>query len=471
MNQNRYSEQNDAREIYSVSEINHQLKQIIGDNLPLVWIEGEISNLARPASGHIYFSLKDSSAQIRCVMFRSSVQKVSFEISNGVQIIVRARASLYEPRGDVQLIADEIEEAGFGALQRQFEALKKKLHSEGLFDEANKLTIPSFPQEVAIVTSPSGAAIKDYLKVVQRRFPIISKSLFSVPVQGKQAASQINSAIQAVNRIGHADIIVLIRGGGSIEDLWAFNDEQLARTIAASRIPVVTGIGHEIDFTIADFVADLRAATPSIAAELTTPDIEILQSNLSVFRRTLTRLAGSHIEDKSQQLDWQVQRLQRIHPAEKILAQRKSLSQLISRLQLALTTNLSSHENRAKLVSARLNGNSPIHLTNQARAEVIYQLGRLRSAFHQNLGMKQHKLQLLAATMNAISPLGTLERGYSITVKKKGDTKNIIHRSDQTNTGDQLITYLAKGYIISRVESISSETDLVKIDLPHLDTN
>ncbi|MCL4168557.1 UNVERIFIED_CONTAM: hypothetical protein GTU68_033835, partial [Idotea baltica] len=227
----------DPREIYSVSEINQQLKRTIDSNFALLWVEGEISNLARPASGHLYFSIKDKNAQLRCVMFRNSNQRVPFDITNGLQVIIRAKASLYEARGDLQLIVDGMEEAGFGALQRQFEALKSKLYEEGLFDEDTKQEIPSFPSEIAIITSPSSAAIKDYLQVAQRRYPCCRKTIYSVPVQGEQAAADISNAIRAANAHASADVIVLIRGGGSIEDLWSFNDEFLARTIADSNIP------------------------------------------------------------------------------------------------------------------------------------------------------------------------------------------------------------------------------------------
>lgn len=453
------NKRSDTRDIFSVSEINHQLKQIISATFPLLWVEGEISNLARPASGHIYFSLKDANAQIRCVMFRGSQQKVPFEIENGLQVVVRAKVGVYEPRGDLQLIADEMEEAGFGALQRQFEALKKKLHTEGLFAEERKKDIPTFPIEIAIITSPSGAAIKDFLKVVQRRYPLAKKSLYSVPVQGDQAASIINSAVKAVNSHKKADVIVLIRGGGSIEDLWAFNDEQLARTIAESKIPVVTGIGHEIDYTIADFVADLRAPTPSIAAELITPDASVLQSHLASKKHELAKICKEHLNTEIQKLDWLFQRLQRIHPAATIELQKNELRRLSQQLSTTSYSHIKQHKDQLRYLTARLRSNTPSKRISRAQLDYQFTYNHLQTAMSQHLARKRHQFQLLTTTMHAISPLNTLERGYSITVKL-GATGKIISKYDQAHAGDQIVTYLATGQVVSRVESTSSENFL-----------
>lgn len=453
---NKYS---DTREIYSVSDINRQLKQVIGTSFPLIWVEGEISNLARPASGHIYFSLKDTNAQIRCVMFRGNQQKVPFEIKNGLQVIVRAKVGLYEPRGDLQLIADEMEEAGFGALQRQFEALKKKLFSEGLFAEEQKKNIPEFAREIALVTSPSGAALRDFLKVIRRRYPLVKISLYAVPVQGDKAASAIQSAIQTINVKNNFDVIVLIRGGGSIEDLWAFNDEKLARAIAASSTPVITGIGHEIDYTIADFVADLRAPTPSIAAELVTPDTSVLQSRLYSHWNSLIRLSREQLDTNIQNLDWLFQRLQRIHPAATIQSQNRELRRLCYQLSNSGKSYIKQTRNRLDLCLAKLSSNSPTKLIDKARSDHQLVHNHLQAALNQHMARKQHQFQLLATTMHAISPLSTLERGYSITVKA-GLSSELISRYDQTRIGDQLITYLATGQVVSRVESTSSENTL-----------
>ena len=445
----------ETREICTVSEINQQLKQTIAGKFSLIWVEGEISNLARPASGHIYFSLKDKNAQLRCVMFRSHNTRVPFEISNGLQVIVRASASVYEARGDLQLIVDSMEEAGFGALQRQFEVLKKKLFQEGLFDEELKKPIPSYPSEIAIITSPSGAAIKDYLNVAQRRYPACKKSIYSVAVQGEQASDQISKAIKAVNKHAQADAIVLIRGGGSIEDLWCFNDEHLARTIVESKIPIVTGIGHEVDYTIADFVADLRAPTPSVAAELTCPDADSVLSSLVYLQQVLYRSIIEQTQKLAQSTDWLSQRLQRTHPSMIIKSQKQSLVNILIRLQRGTQTLLKDNQSQFNLLKQRLS-----HLSPQQRIQIQQtNIAKLSTSLSRGMGYQleqgRHRLQLCTSTMHAVSPLNTLQRGYSITVANQQNKKVITH-PNQLSQGDQITTYLAEGEVISTVESTSS---------------
>ena len=452
----------DAREIYSVSEINQQLKHTIASNFALVWVEGEISNLARPASGHLYFSIKDKNAQLRCVMFRNSNQRITFEITNGLQVIIRAKASLYEARGDLQLIVDGMEEAGFGALQRQFEALKSKLLEEGLFAESRKRQIPAFPSEIAIITSPSGAAIKDYLQVAQRRYPSCKKTIYSVPVQGEQAADKIISAIRAANAHASADIIVLIRGGGSIEDLWSFNNEALARTISASDIPVVSGIGHEIDYTIADFVADLRAPTPSVAAELTCPDTDVLFAMLTNSQRRLKKLSIELINTCAQSTDWLSQRLQRSHPSTVINAQKQSLEGLLDRLQRCTQTQTKDKRYQLQSLVQRFHAQSPQTWLETQQSQVNTINSRLHETIRNLIDRMTHKFELQAATMNAVSPLNTLQRGYSITIKNKQSSQLVTEHS-QVIQGDQLTTYLANGEVVSRVESTSSKNIIENI--------
>ncbi len=456
----------DAREIYSVSEINQQLKHAIASNFALLWVEGEISNLARPASGHLYFSIKDKNAQLRCVMFRNSNRRVPFEISNGLQVIIRAKASLYEARGDLQLIVDGMEEAGFGALQRQFEALKFKLLEEGLFDESQKKQIPAFPSEIAIITSPSGAAIKDYLQVAQRRYPCCKKTVYTVPVQGEQAAEKIISAIRAANIHARADIIVLIRGGGSIEDLWSFNNEELARAIVDSDIPVVSGIGHEIDYTIADFVADLRAPTPSVAAELTCPDTEVLVAMLTNSQRRLNKLSIELINNCAQSTDWLSQRLQRSHPSTVITAQKQSLERLLDRLQRSTQTLSKDNLYQLQSLVQRFYAQSPQKWLDTQQSHVNTMSSRLHETIRYLIDQMTHKFQIQATTMNAVSPLNTLQRGYSITVKNK-QSSDLLTEHSQVSPGDQLTTYLASGEVVSRVESTSSNNLIENISSPN----
>jgi exodeoxyribonuclease VII large subunit len=261
-----------SREIYSISELNSEARVLLEKRFPLIWVEGEISNLARPASGHIYFSLKDEAAQVRCAMFKMHNRLVNFQPKNGQQVLARVRISLYEARGEFQLIVEHMEETGDGALRRQFELLKQKLFEEGLFDEAHKQALPFLPTQLGVITSPSGAAIRDILSVLKRRFPGIPVLIYPVPVQGTEAPQAIVESIHSAAKCQDCDLLILARGGGSLEDLWAFNEETVARAINACPIPIVTGIGHEIDFTIADFVADYRAPTPSAAAEFISPD-------------------------------------------------------------------------------------------------------------------------------------------------------------------------------------------------------
>lgn len=454
---NQFSNEfNDTREICTVSEINQQLKQTIARNFSLIWVEGEISNLARPASGHIYFSLKDKNAQLRCVMFKSSNARVPFEITNGVQVVVRANASVYEARGDLQLIVDSMEEAGAGALQRQFEALKKKLYQEGLFDEARKKPIPQYPDHIAIVTSPSGAAIKDYLNVSQRRYPACKKSVYSVPVQGDQASAQISNAIEAINQQSSVDVIVLIRGGGSIEDLWGFNDEHLARTIANSEIPIVTGVGHEIDYTIADFVADMRAPTPSVAAELTCPDSDSLLSSLTYIHQKLERVSFELVQKLSQSTDWLSQRLQRSHPSEIIKSQQQSLSSLLRQLQRSMESQIKTSQQKFQALEQRYHLRAPQERIDFHQSATVDLNQRLLRAMKDQLDQRSHRFQLCSATMNAVSPLNTLQRGYSITVSHS-HSNQVITKHDQLESGDQITTHLADGEVVSRVESTSSK--------------
>ncbi|HEY0719956.1 MAG TPA: exodeoxyribonuclease VII large subunit, partial [Gammaproteobacteria bacterium] len=278
-----------AREVYSVSRLNREARALLEGHFPLMWIEGEISNLTRPASGHIYFSLKDPFAQVRCAMFRMRGMHLVFRPADGMQVLVRARLSLYEPRGDYQLIVEQMEEAGDGALRRAFEQLKQRLHAEGLFESARKRPLPPLPRRIGVVTSPSGAAIHDILTVLRRRFPAIPVILYPVPVQGAGAAAQIATMLRKAGERGECDVLIVGRGGGSLEDLWPFNEEVVARAIAASPIPVVSAVGHEVDVTIADFAADQRAATPSAAAEMVVPDRQEWQLRIERLQERLTQ--------------------------------------------------------------------------------------------------------------------------------------------------------------------------------------
>ncbi len=326
----------EQRQVYSVSQLNQEVKQLLQKKFPLLWIEGELSNLARPTSGHMYFSLKDEQAQVRCAMFRNANRQLSFQPEDGMHVLVRARVGLYEPRGEYQLTVEHMEEAGVGILQRRYEELKRKLSNEGLFNEAHKQLLPAFPNTLSIVTSATGAALHDILSVLRRRYPILAIRIYAVPVQGEDSADAIVSAIQTINQRKDCDVIILARGGGSIEDLWSFNEEAVARAIYASNLPIVTGIGHEVDFTIADFVADLRAATPSAAAELIVPHQEELIEMLEQFRKSLLYSIQDYLSTIYQSIDWIIQRLEFLHPKQAILRNKELLVELRRRALSAI---------------------------------------------------------------------------------------------------------------------------------------
>ncbi|MDG1250191.1 MAG: exodeoxyribonuclease VII large subunit [Gammaproteobacteria bacterium] len=442
----------DRREIYSVSDINLQLKQLLAQEYPMIWVEGEISNLATPASGHIYFSLKDRGAQIRCVMFRNSRQRVRFEIKNGLHVVIRAKVGLYEQRGDLQLIADDMEDAGAGALQRQFEELKKKLQQEGLFAPERKIALPEFPNEIAIVTSATGAALHDFLNVIQRRFPRVRKRLYATPVQGAAAVPTLHKALRQIQSDNSADVIAIIRGGGSIEDLWAFNDESLARLITEQSIPVITGIGHEIDFTICDFVADVRAPTPSAAAEIISPDGLALHQFFQGQIQRLKSIASNHLESLNQRSDWLSRRLHSSHPQYRLNIQQEALKRLQQRISLASKHYLAHKQTVVDRFNDRLYVNSPEKRLDANKLQLKQQLARLRLASSQLKAAKQHRFQLATQGLNSVSPLATLERGYSIT-QLEGTTGNYIRSHQEVTKGVLISTRLADGHIISRVES------------------
>src|ERR1700728_3269492 len=324
------------RDIYSVSRLNREVRVLLERGFGALWLEAEISNLARPSSGHWYFSLKDSAAQVRCAMFRQRNMLSAFTPRDGQKVLVRARIGLYEPRGEYQLIVDHMEDAGLGALKRQFEELSAKLSQEGLFAAERKRLLPGLPKRIGVITSPTGAAVRDILHVLARRFPAAPVLIYPVRVQGAQAAAEITATLQLANQRAECDVLILARGGGSLEDLWAFNDERLARAIVASPIPVITGIGHEIDFTIADFAADVRAPTPSAAAEIVVPDAEEWLSSLRRLDARLQRALLRSMQARAQRLRWLCGRAAMVSPSARLAQQSQRLDELEQRLSRAL---------------------------------------------------------------------------------------------------------------------------------------
>jgi exodeoxyribonuclease VII large subunit len=391
------------RDVYTVSRLNREVRMLLDAGLPALWLEGELSNFSAPTSGHWYFSLKDRDAQLRCAMFRTRNLGVGFRPKDGQHLRVRGRVSLYEPRGDYQMIVETMEDVGEGALRREFERLKAKLAAEGLFDTAIKRALPPMPRRIAVVTSPTGAAIRDILHILAHRYPPATVRVHPVPVQGSTAAAAIALAIDDVSRMGDADVLILARGGGSIEDLWSFNDERVARAIRRCAIPVISGIGHEIDFTIADFAADVRAPTPSGAAQIAVPDQRELQGQLQSLSRRLTQAAQRHLARGLERREQLAARLQRAHPGVRLRQQTQRLDELDLRLQ---------------------------------------------GAWQNRLARLAHRLQLAQRGLDAISPLATLRRGYAIVSARDG---RVLQDVEQLHVGEEIQARLARGQLRARV--------------------
>lgn len=445
------------RDIYTVSRLNSEVRAVLEGSFPLLWVEGEISNLARPASGHIYFSLKDPHAQVRCAMFRMKRQRLRFDPDNGMQVLIRARVGLYEGRGEFQLVVEHMEPAGEGALRQAFEQLKQKLAAEGLFDTAQKQEIPAYPHRIGIITSPSGAAVRDVLTVLKRRYPAADPVIYPVPVQGDDAPAKIAEMIRLADNRAECDTLILTRGGGSLEDLMAFNDEQVARAIFATRTPLISAVGHEIDFTIADFVADHRAPTPSAAAEVATPDRDEMLNQLITLRRRLsyqlqqkTALSGHKLENIEK-------RLQLLHPGQRLIQRQQRLDELDQRMRLGLTHRINRHQHRLDRSSARLQRHTPAHRISQVTQRTELMKRRLNQAIADLHSKRTQQFATLVAKLDTLSPLATLQRGYSITRTHPG--QNVILDAGAVSPGDKIETLLANGRLISSVDSAESSSD------------
>lgn len=437
------------REVFSVSQLNRRAKQLLETHLPLIWVEGEISNIARPSSGHWYFTLKDDRAQVRCAMFKGRNQRVNFAPQQGQQVLIRARVSLYENRGEYQLIAEHMEEAGHGALQRAFDELKLKLSREGLFDPAHKRPLPSLPRHIGVITSPTGAAVRDVLTVLKRRFPSIPVTVIPVPVQGKEAAPAIVRALALANRAGLFDVLILGRGGGSLEDLWPFNEEAVARAIYASELPVVSAVGHEVDVTISDFVADLRAATPSAAAELVVPDAGEWQQQFRAYAQRLSQTMTRRLLAEKRHLQHLSKRLR--HPGERLQQQSQRLDGLELRLGRAIQQQLTRQQHRLQNLTLRHRAHNPAPLVRQWHQRIEQLRTRLDRQMQQQLKTKRQRLSEAGRMLHSVSPLSTLERGYAIVSDESGQ---VVRAAEQLQPGDSMTTRLAKGEVVSRVEKI-----------------
>jgi len=438
------------RDVYSVSRLNQTARKMLEQGLTRVWIEGELSNIARPSSGHLYFTLKDSNAQIRGAMFRSRNQLLRFKPEEGMQVMVRAKVSLYEPRGDYQLIAETMLETGDGVLQRAFDALKLKLEKQGLFAADSKQPLPVLPSRIGVITSPSGAAIRDVLSVLKRRFPAIPVLIYPVPVQGKDAGKEIATTIDRASRGGECDVLVLTRGGGSIEDLWAFNEEIVAHAIHNCRIPLVSAVGHEVDFTIADFVADQRAPTPSAAAELVSPEQTEWLARLDTLETRGARLIQQLFTDSRQRLNWLNQRLQFRHPGQYLRQQAQRLDELEQRSRLAIRSHFNNLQSSLNTALARLKQATPGHRISRIELQRQGLAQRLNAAMTSQLQNRQRQLAVACKSLDTISPLATLDRGYAI-VTRQSD-KCILHQADSVKPGEKIEARLAEGRLECTVD-------------------
>ena len=413
----------------SVSQLNRRAKTLLEQGIARLWVEGEISNLSRPASGHIYLTLKDDSAQVSAAWFRQRQRGPAHQFKNGDKVLAYGRVSLYEARGNFQLIIEQIEPAGEGVLKARFDALKKKLLAEGLFDEDRKQELPPLPSSIGIITSPTGAAIRDMLTILKRRFPSVPVVIYPAAVQGDAAPAELITALnRAVDR-DECDVLIMSRGGGSLEDLWAFNDEALARAIAECPLPVVSAVGHEVDFTIADFVADLRAPTPSGAAELVVPDQAAWLHRINALSGRIARVGQRTLEDKAQELDWLTKRLAISSPSAQLERSAERLARLRQQLLGSGRTMVSSTGYRVERLREQLS-----------------------SASRKLLSDANHRLALLGRALDAVSPLATLDRGYAIV--KSESTGKVLLKAGETKPGEDIGVRLKEGNLVATVSKV-----------------
>ena len=438
-----------TQEIVSVSEINKRAKSLLEENFPFVWIEGEVSNFFSAASGHWYFSLKDESSEIRCAMFSNKNLQISFEPKDGDHLVVNGTLSIFEGRGQYQLIVEHVELAGEGALLRAFEELKKKLHSEGLFDDSLKKELPPYPKKIAVVTSPDGAVIQDIINVLDRRSPFFNLVVVPTLVQGDKAAAQISIAINKASKLKNIGLIILARVGGSIEDLWAFNSEEVARTITKCPIPIISAIGHETDFTIADFVADLRAPTPSIAAEIVSQSYSELNETFDNYYDYLTVGFGSFLEYQRLRFENLINRIR--HQGDKL----REIGQKVDYIETNLVRNIYDHiyslQNNFKLNDQAFIQNSPVNKIKEVKVHLQNTSKDLLNAFKAKTERKNNILGELVATLQAVSPLSVLARGYSI-ISTEPDGQ-ILSSASQVKIGQKISAVLNEGKIKAKVES------------------
>ncbi|QDY42690.1 exodeoxyribonuclease VII large subunit [Candidatus Pantoea soli] len=440
--------------IFTVSRLNTTVRQLLENEMGLVWLSAEISNFTQPASGHWYFTLKDDGAQVRCAMFRNSNRRVSFRPQHGQQVLVRASITLYEPRGDYQLIIESMHPAGEGLLQQQFEQLKTRLAAEGLFDQHYKQPLPEPARQVGVITSATGAALHDVLRVLHRRDPSLPVVIYPTVVQGVDAPAAIVRAIELANQRNECDVLIVGRGGGSLEDLWSFNDERVARAIFASRLPIVSAVGHETDITIADFVADLRAPTPSAAAELVSRNQLELLRRLQSQQQRLEMAMDYYVAQQQRRFTRLQHRLQQQHPQLRLARQQTALFQLQRRLNEAMELRLRSARLQQERLVQRLNHQQPQGRILRAQQQLQQWHYRLQQGLEKQLSHNRQRFGALAAQLEAVSPLATLARGFSVTTDTRG---LVVKKTAQLQPGDVLRTRLDDGWVESAVTALQPE--------------
>jgi exodeoxyribonuclease VII large subunit len=438
-----------SQTVYTVSRLNREIRSVLEQGFASLVLSGEISNFIAPASGHWYFSLKDEKAQIKAAMWRGNNRHQRYRPVNGAQVTVKARVSLYEPRGDYQLIVDHMEPAGEGQLKQEFDALKMRLASEGLFSSAYKKPLPQTINRIGVITSATGAAIKDILTVLKRRAPQLEVIIYPAMVQGKDAHTHLIKQVQLANARNEVDVLILGRGGGSLEDLWCFNHEQLARAIYQSNLPIISAVGHEVDTTISDYVADMRAPTPSAAAELVSPNTEELHSKVTQLINRLNNAFKHNVADNRALATQLEHRLNLCHPRNQLNQKAQRLDELNMALQHAMQNQLRQHERVLNNVTPRLMRQSPDKKLAQANHQLVQLNTRLNQAIQQHLQLANNHLAIQASRLESVSPLNVLARGYSITKNAQG---KVIKSISNIKSGEQLITELMDGKVISQVQ-------------------
>ena len=439
-----------AREILTPSQLNTLARDLLEGSFPLIWVEGELSGVSRPGSGHLYFCLKDARAQVRCAMFKPKSTWLKFVPREGMRVLARGRLTLYEARGEYQLVLDHMEEAGEGALRRAFDELRARLTAEGLFDAARKRPLPVHPRRLGVLTSPSGAAVRDVLSVLARRYPLLQVEILPVLVQGASAAAQISSMLRRASASGRYDLLLLTRGGGSLEDLWPFNDEQLTRAIVASAVPVISAVGHETDFSLADFAADLRAPTPSAAAELLAPSQDDLLRRLRALDARVRNLQRQQLRAAMQRADRAALRLQALRPQARLQLLQRRQEDGLRRLAAAWQRRIAADRARLRHADAVLRAAHPQRRLSRLRERLAAVAARPQSAIGRRLANDAMRLRGLARSLQAVSPLATVARGYAILQHPDG---RVVRSVTDAAAGDVLDARLSDGALSVRVES------------------